>query len=224
MNNEKINQALKERTERIEISKKLDRLRDKEYFALHERDQERYLEGGPDEPESESEYRRLAAALLGREPEVAGLPCISLRNVDDPIPSNPGDLTDEDDQRIAAKCGIDPTAWAKLKTEQRIAWMGSIARFEVEAEHTPAKQQEKSKPEKRNKKLSLDQRALQILLEDPSQRKTDIAKRLECTVQNITKARCPKLHKAMDAFKARNIPPRGTKDKDRNVEAWGDDE
>jgi hypothetical protein len=71
-----------------------------------------------------SDYYGLACDLLGADelPE-APLPILTVHNVDDPLPRNIGDLTDRDDQRLAALLGIQPTEWAALNEEQRIGRM-----------------------------------------------------------------------------------------------------
>jgi hypothetical protein len=75
-----------------------------------------------------SGYRKLASILLGADLEQAPLPTITVDNVNDPIRTNPGDLTDADDQRLAAKVcqlanGMNAVEWNRLSEDQRIPWM-----------------------------------------------------------------------------------------------------
>ncbi len=71
-----------------------------------------------------TEYRQLACDLLGvDELDEPPLPTITVHNVDDPIQRNVGDLTDRQDQILAAKLGIGPREWDNLNEEQRIGRM-----------------------------------------------------------------------------------------------------
>jgi len=74
-----------------------------------------------------SEYHRRACVLLGAdELDRAPLPVLTVNTVDDPLRRNIGDLTDRDDQRLAAVLGIQPTEWAALNEEQRIGRMLAV--------------------------------------------------------------------------------------------------
>ena len=71
-----------------------------------------------------TEYQLLASAMLSvDELDEPPLPTITLQNVDDPIRRNVGDLTDSQDQELAAKLGIGPRDWDNLNEEQRTGRM-----------------------------------------------------------------------------------------------------
>jgi hypothetical protein len=71
-----------------------------------------------------TEYQEHACALLGvDELDESPLPTITVHNDDDPIRRNVGDLTDRQDQELAAKLKIEPTDWDNLNEEQRIGRM-----------------------------------------------------------------------------------------------------
>ena len=74
-------------------------------------------------PSAQQDYVRLASVLLGREPNEAPMVHITFDNMDNPPRENIGNLTNLDDQRLAVACGIDPTTWAILDEDQRIARM-----------------------------------------------------------------------------------------------------
>ena len=76
----------------------------------------------------QSEYYLLATDLLGRDPEFGMMPVITLANVDDPLPYNVADLSDEDDQQLCAiVCsrtpGMDASTWEFLSESERLGWM-----------------------------------------------------------------------------------------------------
>jgi hypothetical protein len=72
-----------------------------------------------------TEYRQLACELLGvDELDEPPLPTITVDNVDEGIRRNVGDLTDRQDQELAAKLRIEPRDWDNLNEEQRIGRMG----------------------------------------------------------------------------------------------------
>jgi hypothetical protein len=72
----------------------------------------------------ETAYRRLARTLLGVDEldEPPFLP-LTVHNVDDARRRNVGDLTDRDDQHLAALLGISPGEWGELNGGQRIGRM-----------------------------------------------------------------------------------------------------
>jgi len=72
-------------------------------------------------------------------------------------------------------------------------------------------------------KLTLDERALAFFVADRTRSKTQIAKLLGLkNTQSIAPDRCPRLHAAMQACKALDLP-NGSKSKDGTIEAWEDD-
>lgn len=74
-------------------------------------------------------------------------------------------------------------------------------------------------------KLSLDLQALAVFFEDRNRKIKDIARILGLkNTQSLAPKRCPELHKVMKACRAENAPPRGSKDRDGNIEAWGEDD
>jgi hypothetical protein len=82
------------------------------------------FDGLPAPPGPETAYRRLARTLLGvDELDEPPLPLLTVHNVDDSRQQNVGDLTDRDDQRLAALLGISPGEWGELNEEQRIGRM-----------------------------------------------------------------------------------------------------
>jgi hypothetical protein len=71
-----------------------------------------------------TEYHELARALLAvDELEHALPPALTVWNVDDPPRQNICNLTDRDDQRLAARLRIGPAEWAGLNEDQRIGRM-----------------------------------------------------------------------------------------------------
>jgi hypothetical protein len=74
--------------------------------------------------------------------------------------------------------------------------------------------------------VDLDTQALAVFFADRSRDKTEIARLLRKPKQSLSPDRCPKLDAAMKAWKApERKPPRGSKSKDRRIEAEdpGDD-
>jgi hypothetical protein len=78
----------------------------------------------------ETEYIKLAGVLLGDELTEAPLALPS--TFEESPPPNPGDLTDSDEQRLAARVcqlvvGMTCEQWARLDEERRIPWMQEAA-------------------------------------------------------------------------------------------------
>jgi len=72
-------------------------------------------------------------------------------------------------------------------------------------------------------KQSLDVQALALLLADPTRKIKEIAKLLNRPTQSLAPKRCPKLHQAMAARRSAQAPPRGSKGREGNLEAWDDE-
>lgn len=66
---------------------------------------------------------------------------------------------------------------------------------------------------------SLDARALAAFIEHPDWTNVQIAKAAQCNAKSLTRDRCPKFFAAKAAYTAK-AAPRGSKDRDSNLEAW----
>lgn len=182
-------------------------------------------------PQPVSEYYRLATIVIGQELEEA--PLLPPSNVTDPPHRNIGDLTDRDDQRLAARCGIDPEPWAALNEEQRIGRMMEVIAAlpgGLVTPTAPATGEQRVKPAVPLGE-TLDEQAVAIFVSRKGRvTKKEIARilvetgvRTTCHEKSLTPKRCPKLHQATQAYRAANNPPRGSKDAEGNLEAWEDE-
>lgn len=70
-----------------------------------------------------------------------------------------------------------------------------------------------------NVSVSLDAKALAVFIEHPDWKKTQIAAHLKTNPKSLAPKRCPKLTAAIAAHKA-PLAPRGSKDRNGNLEAW----
>jgi hypothetical protein len=90
-------------------------------------------------------------------------------------------------------------------------------------------QQEERTPSpvhKNGQAQTLDVRALALFFADKNRSKKEIADLLGKRTQSLSPERCPQLDTAMKAWRSANANarPRGSKDRDGNIEAWDEDE
>jgi hypothetical protein len=97
------------------------------------------------------------------------------------------------------------------------------------AEQSCRREEEKNRTARSSKagKGSLDARALAVFIEHPDWTKARIAEHLECNEKSLCPGRCPRLTAAIAAHKSPFDPGRrrlrGSKDADRNLDAWVDE-